>query len=346
MYIDFNSYFASVEQQENPALRGHPTIVVPMQADTTCAIAASVEAKRFGIRTGTKVYEARRLCPQVVLVTADHRRYVDYHHRLLAVIEDHIPITRVGSIDEVACRLLDNENNPQFATRLAHRIKADLAKRVGERMTCSIGVAPSPLLAKLASDAQKPDGLVIFEEADLPRCLYPMQLRDICGIGRNMEQQLARKRIATIEQFCALGPRRAGAIWGSRAGDRLWFELHGIGMPPIVTHTRSLGHSHMLAPINRQPDKAHMVLRRLTLKAAARMRRKGYCTARVLISVRLATDYSKWKGACAVAITQDSFALLDAVDGLWEEMMMAMQQRGPRPSFQQVSVCFLELEPV
>ncbi len=346
MYIDFNSYFASVEQQINPKLRGRPTIVVPMMTDSTCAIAASVEAKRFGIRTGTKVYEAKRLYPGLAIVTADHRRYVDYHHRLIAVIEDYIPITRIGSIDEVACRLLNNENSPEYATSLAQRIKAGIAERVGERLTCSIGVAPSPLLAKLASDAQKPDGLVIYDGDKLPDCIFGMAIDDICGVGRNMKRRLAQQGIFSIADFCALGPRRAGAIWGSRGGDRLWFELHGIEVPPVKTRTRSLGHSHVLAPVNRGADNAFMVLRRLTLKAAARLRRKGYISSMVAIMVRYEDDGQKWKGARACLPTQDSFAMLRIVDGLWKDMTASMGSQPGGSRFKQVAVTFLELEPV
>jgi DNA polymerase-4 len=344
-YVDFNSYFASVEQQLTPRLRGRPTIVVPMATDSTCAIAASVEAKRYGIRTGTKVYEAKRMCADLAIVQADHRRYVDFHHRLIAVIGDHIPITRVGSIDEVACRLLDNENRPDQVRALATRVKAAIAERVGPCLTCSIGVAPSPLLAKLASDAQKPDGFVIFEGDALPQSLFGMKLDDICGVGRNMLRRLAVKGIWTIEDFCALGPRRAGAIWGNRGGDRLWFELHGIEMPPVQTRTSSLGHSHVLAPENRVTAKAFTVLRRLTLKAAARLRRKGYCCAMVAIMVRMESG-GKWKGALPCLQTQDSFALLDHVDRLWQTMLAETGARGGQAWFKQVSVTFLDLEPV
>lgn len=346
LYIDFNSYFASVEQQINPRLRGRPIIVVPMITDSTCAIAASVEAKRHGIRTGTKVYEAKKMCRDLVLVPADHRRYVDYHHRLIAVIEDYIPITRVGSIDEVACRLLDNENDPDQVRALAQAIKAGIARRVGERLTCSIGVAPSPLLAKLASDVQKPDGLVVFEARDLPHGLFGLALDDICGIGRNMKRRLAQRNIASIADFCALGPRRAGAIWGNRGGDRLWFELHGVEMPPIATQTRSLGHSQVLAPANRPADRAFQILRRLTVKAAARLRRKGYHCGMIAIMARREDDYGKWKNARPCVPTDDSFAILNLVEALWREIMAPAAPCARPVRLQQVSVTFLALEPV
>jgi DNA polymerase-4 len=107
LYVDFNSYFASVEQQLRPELRGQPIAVVPVETDSTCAIAASYEAKAFGVKTGTPIYEAKRLCPGLTCVLARHERYVEFHHRLIEEIERHIPVTAVCSIDEVASRLMD-----------------------------------------------------------------------------------------------------------------------------------------------------------------------------------------------------------------------------------------------
>ncbi|MGH9576505.1 MAG: DNA polymerase, partial [Terriglobales bacterium] len=105
LLVDFNSYFASVEQQVEPRLRGRPLGVVPMLADTTVCIAASIEAKHFGIRTGTKVAEARRLCPEIELVIARHELYIDYHHRAVAAVDSVVPVRAVLSIDEMDCEL-------------------------------------------------------------------------------------------------------------------------------------------------------------------------------------------------------------------------------------------------
>src|SRR3954467_10999982 len=111
LFLDLNSYFASVEQQLDPALRGKPVIVAPVGSDTTVAIAASVEAKRYGIGTGTPVWEAKRLCRELIVTPARHEKYVEFHDAIIAEIWKHVPVTRVCSIDEVACRLLDNENS-------------------------------------------------------------------------------------------------------------------------------------------------------------------------------------------------------------------------------------------
>ena len=105
LFLDLNSFFASVEQQENPALRGKPVAVVPVMTDATCAIAASAQAKKFGIKTGTNIGEARHKCPDLQLVLARHDKYVEYHHEIIKEVERHYPVTSICSIDEMGLRL-------------------------------------------------------------------------------------------------------------------------------------------------------------------------------------------------------------------------------------------------
>src|ERR1700694_3399752 len=135
LVLDLNSFFASCEQQEHPELRGKPIIVVPTMAEHTCAIAASYPAKAFGIKTGTLVHEARRLCPDVQLVHANHKLYVEYHHRILAAIDKHIRLEEVMSIDEVACRLDKVQCAPAVAHTLAQNIKHEIQNQAGECLT-------------------------------------------------------------------------------------------------------------------------------------------------------------------------------------------------------------------
>src|SRR5271155_5074104 len=123
LFVDFNSFFASVEQQEQPALRGRPMVVLPVMTDSTCCIAATYEAKRFGIKTGTNAGEARKRCPGLVLVEARPSLYVEYHHRLIAAIDASVPVTQVRSIDEMSCALRGRWQEKKTALRLAHEIK-------------------------------------------------------------------------------------------------------------------------------------------------------------------------------------------------------------------------------
>ncbi len=345
LFLDLNAYFASVEQQERPELRGRPVIIAPGGVETTVAIAASYEAKAHGISTGTPVWEARRKCPDLAVVTPRHSLYVDYHDRILAEIERHIPVTKVCSIDEVACRLLDNENDDAFVQALAARIKAGIRDQVGDWLRCSIGVAPNRLLAKLASDMMKPDGLVVLKAEELPQRLYALKLTDIAGIGTKMAKRLAAAGVNDIAQLCERPPRDAGSAWGGTEGDRLWYALHGVDLPSKPTQERSIGHSHVLAPGKRAAEPARQTARRLASKAANRLRRKGMTARQLILHVRFDDDRGKWHASARLAATQDSFAVLAALDRLWRQLIDHARTRPRGLHLRMVGVTLGEIAP-
>lgn len=339
LYVDFNSYFASVEQQLNPKLRGKPIIVTPLQSDATCAIAASYEAKAFGIKTGTPVYEAKRMCPGLICVTGNHEKYVEFHQRLLDEIENHIPVTAVCSIDEMACRLMDNETAPDIACDIARRIKRGIAANVGEYVRCSIGLAPNRYLAKVATDLQKPDGLTILLPQDIPGKLLHLGLRDLPGIGANMERRLQGHGLRDISQLYTFAPKHLRAIWGSIWGEKMWYLLRGIELPEEKTERRSIGHSHVLAPELRPPAQARPVARRLLIKAASRLRRMNFQARRLSLAVRI--ENGPRLGAempCAPA--SDNFTFLEMLETMWE----ALERDFGRQRIKKVSVTLSGLD--
>ena len=346
LFLDLNSYFASVEQQLNPALRGKPILVAPVDSDTTVAIAASVEAKKYGIRTGTPVWEAKRLCRDLIITPARHDKYVEFHEAIVAEVWRHIPVTKVCSIDEVACRLLDNENSVDAATALAHRIKAGIRAQVGDCLTSSVGIAPNRLLAKLASDMMKPDGLVILTADELPQRLFDMPLRDIAGIGAKMEQRLAQEGINDIRQLVARRPRDAGTAWGGTNGDRLWYLLHGVDLPEKPTQSRSIGHSHVLSPGKRGAEPVRLTARRLALKAARRLRRKQMRARLLVLHARFEDDKSSWRASAKLPATQDSFVILAALDKLFPQLHAAGRVRRGDFQVRMVGVTLCEMEAV
>ncbi|WP_430437271.1 Y-family DNA polymerase [Oceanibaculum nanhaiense] len=342
LFLDLNAYFASVEQQANQRLRGRPVGVLPLQSETTCIIAASYEAKARGVKTGTPVREARRLCPGIVLVPARHELYVDYHHRILKEINNHIPVSRVGSIDEMACELLGDEREPERALALARRLKRGLLDNVGECLRCSIGIAPSRFAAKVASDMQKPDGLVLIRPEELPERFFGLELRDLAGIGPNMERRLNAAGVHSVRALTALQPKHARKIWGSVAGERFWYGLHGVDIPEAPPAAkRSIGHSRILPPAMRAPDEARQVARRLLAKAAGRLRRYGLTASALACSARLETGL-RWGGETRLEATQDSFALLAAFETLWRDYRPV----GGSGRVKKVSVMLLGLAPL
>lgn len=337
LFLDLNSYFASVEQQDNPSLRGKPVAVVPMVTDYTCAIAASYEAKRYGIKTGTKVHEAKRLCPTLQCVLARHDAYVRYHHRILEEVVRHTPINKVWSIDELSSRLPPDKRNREDAVNVAKRIKAGIHKNVGEVINCSIGIAQNSLLAKIAGDMQKPDGLTVLEPADLKDALFKHSLRDLPGINVNMEARLWKAGINNVEKLYGLSPKHARAIWGSVAGERFWYLLHGYDIPDQETNRSSIGHSRILDPELRHPDMAYLVARRLVIKAAARLRHQEFYATRIHLSVR--SDENRWATEAQCSPSQDNFSLLKSVDVMWSDMLASLRPK----KLKKVSVVFYGL---
>ena len=345
LFVDLNSYFASVEQQDRPELRGKPVGVVPMLADTTCCIAASYEAKANGVRTGTIVSDARRMCPEIVLVEGRHELYVEYHHRLVEAVESCLPVTAVCSIDEMACRLMGRERPLLAAMELARKVKARIRERVGEMLRSSVGLATNRYLAKVASDMEKPDGLVALTLDILPEALRRLSLRDLPGIGARTEKRLNERGIRTMEDLLALDCEQAGQLWGSVWGERLWHWLRGKDFEMSETdHLKSISHQHVLAPEMRTQEKAWAVAHKLLHKAAMRLRSQGLWAGSIGLAVGFAVPRSEnmpvsrfgvpsrgWHGEVKLTECQDNQTLIGALRRLW-----GSQPTGPqfdRPFF-------------
>jgi DNA polymerase-4 len=326
LFLDLNSYFASVEQQDDPALRGKPIIVAPVMADTSFAIAASHEAKAFGVRTGTRIGDAKRMCPGLICVPARHDVYVDYHHRIVDEIERHVHVSKICSIDEVACALTGPEKLSHNAVALARRVKAGITSEVGECLGSSIGLAPSRLLAKIASNLQKPDGLTVLGADALPGRLLDLDLIALPGIGSNMRRRLNAAGIHSVSDFWALTPGRARKVWGGIGGEGFWYALHGLDPPEMETKRGSIGHSHVLAPELRAPGAAFGVARRLMTKTASRLRRMGYRASVLTLSIRLERGGNL---ACEQRFpaTSDSFALLRALENAALDLLPLLGSR-------------------
>lgn len=338
LFIDFNSYFASVEQQLNPELRGKPIAVVPMLVDTTSAIAASYEAKKFGVTTGTLIADAKQMCPGLILVQAGHVKYIEFHHRLVEVVESVIHVKKVMSIDEMSCELMGSMRNEDRAIQLAHDVKQAIREQVGTEMKCSVGIAPNDFLAKTATDMQKPDGLVVIHQEDLPHILFPLELRDLCGIGRNMYNRLWKHGIYTVEMLCTAEKQKLREVWGGIEGERMWQRLRGEELAMSETHKSTVGHSRVLEPTLRTWDGVSSVLHRLMQKAAMRLRSYGLVTGNLYISIRY-MDGTRVKADLNLTPTQDTVQLTRALSA----MLDAVPPSEAKPM--KVSVALNKVEP-
>jgi DNA polymerase-4 len=327
--IDFDSFFASVEQQERPELRGRPVGVVPVMAETTGCVAISIEAKKAGVKRNTRVAEARQLCPGIVIVESRPEVYIDYHRRLRAAVESVMPVKKFQSIDEFECELTkDFAEAPDRATALAQQIKAAIARDVGEVVRCSIGIGPNWFLAKVASDICKPNGLLVLGAEDVPGKLLHLKLSDFCGIGPNMDKRLRAAGVDTIEKLYAASSGRLRAIWGSVEGARFYEWMRGSRQERELTQHNTIGHGHVLPPKGRNHETALAVLHRLLQKAAMRLRHTGHYAGSLSVSVSYDDD-TEWSADRRFNETQDTLFFTHVLNELWATRSREHRCRAP-----------------
>lgn len=190
MYIDMNSYFASCEQQHRPELRGKPIGVCTYDSPNACVIAPSIEAKKYGVKTGMRFSECRRLCPHIIPVTVRPVLYRKIHIEIINILRKYCDDVLPKSIDEAVMNFGSYKLVYNDFKEVARQIKADIFEKCGEFIKCSIGIAPNAFLAKLATELQKPDGLVEITPDNIDDCLGRMQLTDLPGIAGNNARRL------------------------------------------------------------------------------------------------------------------------------------------------------------
>ena len=301
----------------NPKWRGRPLAVVPTEGDGTSCIAASIEAKKFGIKTGTNVGEAKKMCPGIILVKGDHNNYIRYHEQIVEAVESCLPVTSVMSIDEMACRLTGRDQSPANALDLANEIRRKIFK-LGSELRCSIGLSTNRFLAKIASDMKKPDGLTFLFKEDLPESLMHLKLRDLPGVGRNMEARLFEQNIKTMPELLALNQLEMKKVWKGVWGERMYQWLRGVDLELGRNARHSISHSHVLPPNLRNNKGAFAVLQKLTQKAAMRLRKMDLWCSRLSVSVRF-LDGTKWSKEVKMLECQDTQTLLEVVSNLYKD---------------------------
>jgi DNA polymerase IV len=320
LFIDMNAYFASVEQYDNPRLRKQPVAVVPMMAETTCCLAASYEAKATGIRTGTPVWRARQLCPKITFVVGRHERYIDIHKIIVRAVGRCLPVSKICSIDEMGCALMGAERTPERVMAMAHKIKAEIRQSLGDPLTCSIGAAPNMMLAKVAGDVKKPNGFTMFKPEELHERLCQLKVTDFPGIGPRMGKRFDRYGVRTTQQLLALDKSAMSTVWGSKIhGDRWFHLLRGDDVPDIPTRRRTVGHSHILPPVQRTPEGARGVLVRLIHKACARLRSVQHWAGHMAVGVKTLNG-ERWMAEARLAHCEDTLNWLLVFAKMWEQL--------------------------
>jgi len=284
LFLDMNSFFASVEQQVQPPLRGVPLGVAPYIGGTGCIIAASREAKALGIKTGTLVRDAKRLYRDIKIIESRPALYMIYHKEIKKVIESFTPHYQVLSVDEFIINLISREQNYQASTKLGQAIKEKIRADVGDHLTCSIGIGPNRFLAKMAGERRKPDGLTVVRLSELENFYSQLKLLDICGINQRLELSLNRFGINSPLDLYHTDLPRLRSIFG-HSGRLWWYRLRGYEVDDYVSSTKTIGHSHVLAPEFRNRAGAEAVLKKLIYKTASRLRAQKFLAGGVFVAV-------------------------------------------------------------
>ena len=280
VHLDMDSYFASVEQQARPALRGKPIGVTGRPAERSIITAFSREAKRYKVWTGMPVWEALRACPDLMLVEGHPRRYIEVTKRFLEILKEYCALLEVYSIDEVFMDATQEAPKHGGARAMAEEIRRRFRESFGSIITATIGIAHGKTFAKLIAARNKPDGIGILDDEELPEILETTPVGDIWGIGRRISARLDRAGIRTLKDLGETSApflKREFGVYGLH----LWEIGQGRDSTPIVPYhevpaPKSVGHSKSLPPELREFTLAKVVLRDLCDKVGRRMRTLGY----------------------------------------------------------------------
>jgi len=286
-HIDMDAFFISVEQRDNPSLRGKPAAVCG-SLSRSVVTSATYEARPFGIRAGMSTQEAKRRCPRLILVEGNHSKYTETAARIFSILKKFTPLVEVASVDEAYLDITGSLLLYNSPFHIAQSIKSQIRER--EHLTCSIGVAPNKLLAKLGSRLKKPDGLVVIKKENVEEVLKDLPVSKLNGIGPKLAEALNSINIITCGQLgkfpVSVLSKRFGVI-----GERLHEMGLGLDDSPVVPFdeeedAKSISHSVTLEEDTSDPNILRKVLLQLSEKVSRRMRREGFFGKRIAITVR------------------------------------------------------------
>lgn len=299
LHIDMNSYFASVEQQANPFLRGKPIVVSGKEDSRTVIVAASVEAKKFGVKTAMSVFEAKKLCPHLYFIQPDPEKYAYVTDSFLKIFKKHTSEVELFSIDEAFLDLTNYVKNFKQAEKLAEKIKKQIQKQIGEWIRCSIGISFNRQMAKLASDMKKPDGLVLIEKKDRFKVLDFIKVDDLCGLGPRLAKRLDAlglndlKKVRQADKQIMLD--ELGPYWAPRLRKMAAGELDEEIVPYYEEEQmKSAGASYTLPQNTFNKNYLYQILIQLIEKVCRRLRKNNLRAKTTCYFFRF-EDFTHWE---------------------------------------------------
>jgi len=293
LHIDMDAFFISVEERDDPSLRGKAAAVCG-SLSRSVVTSANYQARPYGIRAGMPIQEAKRKCPHLILVEGNHSKYTETSARIFSILKEFTPLVEVASIDEAYLDITDSLLLFKTPFHLSKLIKEKI--RRGESLTCSIGVAPNKLLAKLGSRLKKPDGLTIIEKEKVQEILEDLPVSKLHGIGPKLAESLKSINIFTCGQLgrfpVSFLIQRFGVI-----GERLHEMGLGLDESRVIPFdeeedAKSISHSVTLEEDTSDTDRLRKVLFQLSERVSRRMRKEGLYGSRVVLTVRYSDFYT------------------------------------------------------
>ena len=304
LHVDMDAFFSSVEQKRHPELAGKP-VVIGGEGDPTkrgVVSTASYEAREFGIHSAMPLRTAHKLCPEAIFLPVDYEEYSKVSREIKALLKAFTPIIEDVGIDEA---FLDISSIDRPSEEIAREIKKKIKDEAG--LTCSIGIAPNKLLAKMASDMQKPDGLTIIVEDDIQSRIWPLSVRKLWGVGPKTEAYLKEMRVQTIGDLASLSPDRLIGEFGQSYGSYLYESSRGIDESPLVTRWEPKSISRETT-FQRDVDNWQIIAKtlvELTKEVVINMKEEGYQGRTVTLKIRF-SDFKTYTRAKTLSRHTDS----------------------------------------
>jgi DNA polymerase-4 len=304
-HLDIDAFFAAVEIHRRPELRGRPVVVGGDPHGRGVVATASYAARRFGIRSAMSAAEALRRCPEAVFVAPDHARYREWSERVWDLVREMSPAVEVLGLDEGYLELPD-----EGAGEAADAVRRAVAERV--RLSCSLGVATCKVVAKVASDRDKPGGVTVVAPGDEAAFLAPLPLRALPGVGPRTEERLARVGLATVGDLAALGDEALRDLVPGRFGEDLRRRARGVDPRPVASEPAERISVSAETTFERDvADAAQLdsVGRGLAGRVAESLRRRGRAGRTVTVKLRYADFQTITRGQTVAAALDDPEAI-------------------------------------
>ena len=318
LHVDMDAFYASVEANKDPSLRGRP-VIVGGQGGRGVVTSASYEAREFGVRSAMPMIRARRLCPHAAFVSNDFASYLEYSERIREVFTSFTPLVEPLSLDEAFLDVSGSVKLFGSPEDIGRAIKEQVAT-IG--LTCTVGVAPNKFLAKLASTAAKPDGLLVVTPERVTDWLHPMPVGALWGVGEQTGEILRRLGLKTVGDIAAIPRRTLERAVGDALGAHLHALASGLDDRPVVPDepSKSVGSEEtFLADLDDRDEVLREILR-LSDRTAGRLRRKGLCGRTVTLKVRFANFNTITRSKTLEAEVDTTAELYDTARALYQKL--------------------------